>query len=43
MDSFCEKVGLEFACSFDGDRATVDDLTIKLYEDGIAQITGLPQ
>ena len=43
MDSFCEKVGLEFACSFDGERDIMGNLTNKLSEDVIEQITGLPQ
>ena len=43
IDGYCEKVGLEFGCSFDGERDTVGKFTIILFEDIIAQITGLPQ
>jgi hypothetical protein len=43
FDGYCEKVGLEFSCSFNGGRATVGNITIRISEDVIAQITGLPQ
>ena len=43
FDVFCEEVALEFAHSFDGERAIVGNLTIRITEDSIAHITGLPQ
>jgi hypothetical protein len=43
FDGFCEGVALEFAHSFDGERATVGNLTIRITEDSIALVTGLPQ
>jgi hypothetical protein len=38
-----KKVALEFACSFNGERATVGNITIRIFEDVIVQITRLPQ
>ena len=43
IDGYCEKVGLEFAYSFDGERDTIGNFTIRLSEDIAAKITGLPQ
>jgi hypothetical protein len=43
FDGFCEGVSLEFAHSFDGEIATIGNLTIRLTEDSIAHVTGLPQ
>jgi hypothetical protein len=43
FDGSCEEVALEFAHSFDGERATVGNLTIRISEDIIAHVTGLPQ
>jgi hypothetical protein len=43
FDAFCEEVALEFSHSFDGERATVGNLTIRISEDIIALVTGLPQ
>ena len=43
FDGFCEGVALEFAHSFDGKRATIGNLTIRITEDSIAHVTGLPQ
>jgi hypothetical protein len=36
FDGYCEKVILDFAFSFDGERATVGNLTIRLSKDIIA-------
>ena len=43
IDGYCEKIGLEFVCSFDGERATVGNFTIRLFEDIVAKITRLSQ
>ena len=43
FDGYCEKVALEFAYSFNGDMTTIDNITIRISENVIAQITGLPQ
>jgi hypothetical protein len=43
FDGFCEGIALEFAHSFDGERATVGNLTIRITEDSLAFVTGLPQ
>ena len=43
FDGSCEEVALEFAHSFDGERDTVGNLTIRISEDIIAHVTGLPQ
>jgi hypothetical protein len=43
FDGSCEGVALEFAHSFDGERATVGNLTIRITGDSIAHVTGLPQ
>jgi hypothetical protein len=43
FDRSCEEVSLEFAHSFDGERATVGNLTIRITKDSIAHVTGLPQ
>jgi hypothetical protein len=43
FDGSFEKVSLEFAHSFDGERATIGNLTIRISEDIIAQVTGLLQ
>ena len=43
FDGHCEKVGLEFSFSFDGERDIVGKFAIILYEYIIAQITGLPK
>ena len=43
FDGYCEKVALEFSCSFSGESATVGNITIRIYEDVVAQISGLPQ
>jgi hypothetical protein len=43
FDGYYEEVALEFAHSFDGERATIGNLTIRISEDIIAQVTGLPQ
>jgi hypothetical protein len=39
----CEEVALEFSHSFDGERATVGNITIRISEDSIAHVIGLPQ
>ena len=43
FDGSCEEVALEFAHSFDGEMATVGNLTIRISEYIIAHVTGLPQ
>jgi len=43
FDGFNEKVSMKFACSFDGERATMGNLTIRLYEHNIVQVIGLSQ
>jgi len=43
FDGYYEKVALKFAYSFNGERATVGNITIRISKDVIAQITGLPQ
>ena len=43
FDGFYEEVSLESSHSFDGERATIGNLTIRIFEDIIAQVTGLPQ
>ena len=43
FDGFCEEVALEFSHSFDGERDTIGNPTIRISEDIIAQVTGLPQ
>ena len=40
FDGYYEKVALKFAYSFNGERATVGNITIRIYEDVFAQITG---
>jgi hypothetical protein len=42
FDGFCEEIALEFAQSFDGERATVGNLTIRITGDSLAFFTGLP-
>jgi hypothetical protein len=43
FDEFCEGIPLEFAQSFDGERATVGNLTIRITKDSLAFVTGLPR
>jgi len=34
---------MDFSFSFDGEKVTMDNLTIRLFEDINALVTGLPQ
>jgi hypothetical protein len=43
FEGFCEAVALDFAYSFDGQKATVGNFTLKVTEDSLALIIGLPQ
>ena len=43
FDGYYEEVALEFAHSFDGERATIGNLTIRISKDIIAHVTGLRQ
>jgi hypothetical protein len=43
FEGFCERISLNFAYSFDGERATVGNFTLRITEDSIAFVTGLPQ
>jgi hypothetical protein len=43
FDGFCEGIALEFAQTFDGERATIGNLTIRITEYSITLVTGLPQ
>jgi hypothetical protein len=39
FDGFCEGIALDFAHSFDGERATVGNLTLKITKDSLAFVT----
>jgi hypothetical protein len=43
FEGFCEGIALDFAYSFDGEKATVGNFTLRVTEDSLALIIGLPQ
>jgi hypothetical protein len=43
FEGFCEAVALDFAYSFDGEKATIGNFTLRVNEDSLALIIGLPQ
>jgi hypothetical protein len=42
FEGFCEGIALDFAYSFDGEKSTVGNFTLKVTEDSLALIIGLP-
>jgi hypothetical protein len=43
FEGFCEGIALDFAYSFDGEKATIGNFTLRVTEDSLALIIGLPQ
>jgi hypothetical protein len=43
FEGFCEGIALDFAYSFDGEKATVGNFILRITEDSLAVVTGLPQ
>jgi hypothetical protein len=43
FEGFCEAVALDFAYSFDGQKATIGNFTLRVNEDSLALVIGLPQ
>jgi hypothetical protein len=43
FEGFCEGIALDFACSFDGEKAIVGNLSLRVTEESLALISGLPQ
>jgi hypothetical protein len=42
FEGFCEGITLDFAYSFDGERATFGNFTLRVTEDSLSFVIGLP-